>query len=98
MFCNDLSKSLIRSSWCSNPIDNIITASPAPEYSLCSLFSCLCVVEAGCIIKDFVSPTFAKWENKVQFSTAFFAPSKPLFTVKVKTEPKPKSKYLFAKS
>ena len=55
-------------------------------------------MEAGCIIKDFVSPTFAKCENNVQFSTTFFAPSKSLLTENVKTEPKPNSKYFFANS
>ena len=87
---------MIISSLCSNPIDNLITLSPAPDISLSLGFNCLCVVEAGCIIKDFVSPTFAKCENKLQFSTIFLAPSNPALTEIVKTDPKPNLKYFFA--
>ena len=83
------SKSAIISLWLSNPIDKRIIESLTPEFSFCSLFSCLCVVDAGCTINDLVSPTFARWDIKLQFSTNCIAPSYPLFTENVKTDPNP---------
>src|SRR5205814_5868511 len=81
------SRSRIRSSALSNPIDRRTTSGPAPAASRCSSESCRCVVEAGCRIRLRVSPILARCENSPTFSTSLIPASEAALTPKVKTPP-----------
>ena len=48
---------------------------PAPAAARCSSLSWRCVVEAGCRISDRVSPTLARWENRLTPSTSLIPAS-----------------------
>ena len=56
---NAKSKSAMRSSTDSSPIESLKVSSPAPLSSRCSGVNWRCVVDAGCKIKLLVSPMFA---------------------------------------
>ena len=83
MFSRDFSKSKIISFLSSKPTEILITESPTPAISLCLEVNCLWVVDAGWIIRDLVSPTLARCDNKLQFSTNFLPASNPDFNENV---------------
>src|ERR1044071_1200401 len=64
------SRSRIKSSAVSRPIERRTTSRPAPAAARCSSDSCRCVVEAGCRIRLRVSPILARCENSRTFSTS----------------------------
>jgi hypothetical protein len=64
VYCSSVSntacKSAFKSSISSIPTDNLIKSLVTPVAACSSTDSCWCVVLAGWIISDFVSPMFAK--------------------------------------
>ena len=53
------------------PIDSRTTSGPAPACTFCASDNCLCVVEAGWMISERVSPILARCENSLTFDTSF---------------------------
>ena len=58
------------SSLSSIPIDSRTTSGPAPAWTFCASESCLCVVEAGWMISELVSPILARCENSFTLDTS----------------------------
>jgi hypothetical protein len=79
---NTACKSAFKSSISSIPTDNLIKSLVTPVAACSSTDSCWCVVLAGWIISDFVSPMFAKSENIFVSSATVLAASKPPFKPK----------------
>src|ERR1700682_4075039 len=63
------SRSAIRSSLSSMPIDRRTTSGAAPDFTWAAASSWLWVVEAGWITSERVSPTLARCENSFRFDT-----------------------------
>ncbi len=58
------------SSLSSSPIDSRTTSGPAPACTFCASDSCRCVVEAGWMISERVSPMLARCENSFTLATS----------------------------
>jgi hypothetical protein len=58
------------SSVSSSPIDSRTTSGPAPAATFCASDSWRCVVEAGWMISERVSPMLARCENSLTFETS----------------------------
>src|SRR5690606_22507773 len=80
-------RSAMMSSICSMPTDTRTTSGPAPVASSASPSSWLCVVEAGWMISERVSPRLARWLNIFTEETSFTPASYPPLRPKVNTAP-----------
>src|SRR6516164_10164982 len=65
------SRSAMMSSLSSIPIDSLTTSGPAPAWIFCASVNWRCVVEAGWIISERVSPILARCENNFTLVTRF---------------------------
>jgi hypothetical protein len=80
------------------PTEKRIKSLVTPVATCDASLSCWCVVLAGCMIKDLVSPMLASNENSFVVSAIVFAASKPPFTPNVTIPLCPLGKYLSASS
>src|SRR5262249_42591638 len=65
------SRSAMMSSLSSMPTESRTTSGPAPAATFCASESWRCVVEAGWMISERVSPMLARWENNFTLETSF---------------------------
>ncbi len=84
------------SSMCSMPTDTRTTSAPAPAAASSASESWLCVVEAGWMISERVSPRFARWLNSLTEDTSFTPASYPPLRPKVNTDPPLPPRYFCA--
>src|SRR5205814_9876843 len=91
------SRSAIKSSLSSMPMDSRTTSGAAPDFTLAASSSWLWVVEAGWITSERVSPTLARCENSFRFDTRLTPASYPPLRLKVNTAPAPFGEYLRAR-
>ena len=84
------------SSMCSMPIDSLTKSGVKPEAIWSASLICECEVLAGCRIRLFASPTFAKLLKSLMLSTIFTAFSYPPFGPKTSIPPNPFLRYFFA--
>ena len=83
------SRSAMRSSTCSRPTDSRMRSGVTPVEACSSGSSCECVVEAGWMISDLASPTFASREKISTLSMSRRPASTPPLTPNVTIPPKP---------
>ena len=89
-------KSAFKSSTSSIPTDKRIKSLVTPALSCSTSDNCWCVVLAGWIMSDLVSPIFANNENTLVASAIDFADSYPPLVPKVTIPLCPFGKYLSA--
>ena len=88
----------MRSSTFSMPTESRSMFGYTPAATCSASLSWECVVDAGCTIRDLASPTLPTWSISSSLSTNAAAASKPPFTLKVSTPPKPLRKYFLARA